>query len=216
MRTSDDDDVAAMMEEDYDEEDEDERPTRLALVIGLAAHLTLRLIGMVRRLHRPAPRRRQPSTGRPARSTTCGSSPVSAASTTTPGPPARMMAGEAIGEEDFGEPVDTSRVSAPAPRPKAGRRAVRETRKSTAKSGFVLPPIALLSQPKVGQERPPSARPRSSRTPACWKACSTISASAARSSTSVPARWSPSTNWSRRRASSRRASSALPTTSPAR
>ena len=147
----DDDDVAAMMEEDYDEEDEDERPTRLALVIGLAAHLTLRLIGMVRRLIV----RRRADDGVDWTPGTFGDvrvEPRLGGLDDDPWAAGADDGGEAISEEDFGEPVDTSRVSAPAPRPKAGRRAVRETRKSTAKSGFVLPPIALLSQPKADKK----------------------------------------------------------------
>ncbi len=46
-----DDDASALLAEDYDEaEEDDERPTRLALVIGLSAHLVLRLISIVHRL----------------------------------------------------------------------------------------------------------------------------------------------------------------------
>ena len=147
----DDDDVAAMMEEDYDEEDEDERPTRLALVIGLTAHLTLRLIGMVRRL---IVRRRADDTvdWTPGAFGDVRVEPRLGGLDDDPWAAGADDAGEAIGEEDFGEPLETDRISAPAPKPKAGRRAIRETRKSTAKSGFVLPPIALLSQPKVDKK----------------------------------------------------------------
>ena len=147
----DDDDVAAMMEEDYDEDDEDERPTRLALVIGLAAHLTLRLIGMVRRL---IVRRRVDDTvdWTPGAFGDVRVEPRLGGLDDDPWAAGAEDAGEAIGEEDFGEPVETDRISAPAPKPKTGRRAIRETRKSTAKSGFVLPPLALLTQPKVDKK----------------------------------------------------------------
>ena len=147
----DDDDVAAMMEEDYDEEDEDERPTRLALVIGLAAHLTLRLIGMVRRLI--ARRRADDSVDwTPAAFGEVRVEPRLGGLDDDPWAAGADDVDVAIGDEDFGEPVETDRISAPAPKPKAGRRAIRETRKSTAKSGFVLPPIALLGQPKVDKK----------------------------------------------------------------
>lgn len=69
--------------------------------------------------------------------------------------------------------------------------------------------------------RPASAasswtRRRFSAMPASWKACWAISACAARSRRSIPARSSPCTNWNRPPAPNRPASSALPTTSPAR
>ena len=147
----DDDDVATMLEEDYDEEAEDERPTRLALVIGLAAHLMLRLIGLV---HRLLFRRRVDHTvgWTPDAYDDARVEPRLGGLDDDPWA-AGVDADDAIGEEDFAEPVDTTRVSAPAPRPKSGRRAIRETRKATAgRSGFVLPPIALLSQPKVDKK----------------------------------------------------------------
>ena len=149
----DDDDVGALVEEDYDEDEEDERPTRLALVIGLAAHLTLRLIGTIHRLVR---RRRDDDAG-----WTPGMFDDTRVEPRLGGldddywpvePDAGIAVDDGVIEEDFGEPVETTRVSPPAPRPKAGRRVARETRKSTAKSGFVLPPIALLSQPKVDKK----------------------------------------------------------------
>ncbi len=147
----DDDDVAAMMEEDYDDEDDDERPTRLALVIGLAAHLTLRLIGLIHRLF--FRRHDDDATG-----WTPGTYDDARVEPRLGGRDDDLWAAgsdsdNAVEEDDFAEPVETNRVSAPAPRPKTGRRAVRETRKATAgRSGFVLPPIALLSQPKVDKK----------------------------------------------------------------
>jgi S-DNA-T family DNA segregation ATPase FtsK/SpoIIIE len=83
----------------------------------------------------------------------------------------------------------------------------------------VAPPPA---RPRSGQSlrtspaMPRSLPMRSNRTPACSRACSRTSASRARSSMSAPVRSSRSTSWSRHRASSHPASSALPTTSPAR
>ncbi len=71
------------------------------------------------------------------------------------------------------------------------------------------------SRRSSGAARPRSTRARSSRMRGSLKACWRISASRARSSTSARARSSPSTSWSRRRASSPRASSGSPTTSPA-
>jgi S-DNA-T family DNA segregation ATPase FtsK/SpoIIIE len=158
-------DIAAMVEEDYDEDDEDdERPTRLALVIGLAGHLTLRLASMVhRRFFRRRPE--DAAAGPPGAFDDGRVEPrlggidddfwVAAA----PEPDVGYDDGEIEGgagsfsplppEEDRAEPGETSRVSAPPPKPKPGRRAVRETRKSAAgRDGFVLPPLALLSQPK--------------------------------------------------------------------
>ncbi len=150
-----DDDIAAVMEEDYDEEDEDERPTRLALVIGLAAHLALRLIGMVRRLiGRVIAHRRADDTvdWTPGAFDDIRVEPRLGGLDDDLWAAGAQDTGEAISEEDFGEPVDTGRVSPPAAKPKVGRRAIRETRKSTAKSGFVLPPLALLTQPKVDKK----------------------------------------------------------------
>ncbi len=147
----DDDDVAAMMEEDYDEEEEDERPTRLALVIGLAAHLILRLFGMIRRMvfrHR----REEIAEWPPGAFDDARIEPRLGGLDDDQWVTGGNGEDEAVIEEDFGEPVELGRVSAPAPKPKAGRRAVRETRKATARSGFVLPPLALLSQPKADKK----------------------------------------------------------------
>ena len=146
------DDVDAFAAEGYDEEDEDEdRPTRLALVVGLAAHLILRLIGLVRRLlvgrARPAEdlpwaedsyddMRVEPRLGG------LDDDPAWAA------PPTDAFEAPDVGEEDEEEPVPAKRrVSAPAAKPKpAARRASRE------KHGFELPPLALLAEPK-GQDK---------------------------------------------------------------
>ncbi len=149
----DDDDVAALVEEDYDEDEEDERPTRLALVIGLAAHLTLRVIGMIHRLL--SRRRRDEAAWTPGMFDDTRVEPRLGGLDDDywpVEPDTGMAVDDGVIEEDFDEPVETTRVSAPAPRPKAGRRIARETRKSTAKSGFVLPPIALLSQPKADKK----------------------------------------------------------------
>ncbi len=55
---------------------------------------------------------------------------------------------------DRDEPVETNRVSPPAPKPKPSRRAVRETRKVTGgRNGFVLPSLALLAQPKAADKK---------------------------------------------------------------
>ncbi len=146
------DDVAALIEEDYDEEEDDERPTRLALVIGLAGHLTLRLAGTIRRL---IVRRRPDETldWTPGAYGDTRVEPRLGGLDDDAWAAGSDDSEDAIGEEEFDEPVETTRVSAPAPRPKAGRRAVREGRKGTAaRGGFVLPPIALLSQPKVDKK----------------------------------------------------------------
>ena len=151
----DDVDVAALMEEDYDEDDaNDERPTRLALVLGLMAHLALRLIGMARRLL--FRRRRDDAEGwTPGRFDDTRVEPRLGGLDDDPwiaGPAADVDVVDDIGEEDFGEAIETNRVSAPAPKPKPGRRATREVHKTSPKSGFVLPPLALLSQPKVDKK----------------------------------------------------------------
>ncbi len=155
----DEDDVAALMEEDYDEEEEDERPTRLALVIGLAGHLMLRFFGFARRLL--FRRRRDEAVGWTPGAHAYDDTRVEprlggldddlwAAGTNDGG---AAIAEEEIAEDEIDEPVETNRVSAPAPKPKLSRRAVRETRKgTTGRSGFVLPPLALLTQPKVDKK----------------------------------------------------------------
>ena len=106
---------------------------------------------------------------------------------------------------------------APAAAPPAPRRTRAPARAAQPRfnTRYETPPLALLAEPKKSDgARSPTTR--WSRTRGCSRACSTISASRARSSTCVPARSSRSTSWSRRRASSRRASSGSPTTSPAR
>ena len=150
----DDEDPAAFIEEDYDEDEDDERPTRLALVIGLFAHLVLRLIGMIHRLafrrHRDDDAAWTPGTFDDTRvEPRLGGLdddywPVESEADIDDG---------GIAEEDFAEPVETTRVSAPAPRPRPSRRATREVRKSASgRGGFVLPPIGLLSQPKADKK----------------------------------------------------------------
>ncbi len=76
--------------------------------------------------------------------------------------------------------------------------------KAPRAAGYQIPPITLLAEPKKTARRR-SPMTRWSRTRGCSKACSTISASRARSSTCAPARWSRSTSWSPRRASNPRA-----------
>ncbi len=151
----DDDDVAALVEEDYDEDDEDERPTRLALVLGLAAHLFLRLISIVQRLAFRRPRVDDDAVWAPGAFDDTRVEPRLGGLDDDYWPvevDTGIAEPQGVSEEDFGAPVETNRVSEPAPRPKPGRRVTRETRKSTAKSGFVLPPIALLAQPKVDKK----------------------------------------------------------------
>ena len=151
-------DVSALVEEDYDEEEEedDERPTRLALVIGLFGHLALRLISL---FHRRFFQRRVQDDAMDWAPSPFGEGRVEPRlgglddDPWTAGPEAEAEPEiDGVSEEDFAEPVETNRVSAPAPRPKASRRAVRETRKATRRAGFVLPPLALLTQPKVDKK----------------------------------------------------------------
>ena len=127
-------------------------------------------------------------------------------------------------------PIDAQVQSfrSPTPAQRASRRRRRARRPAPAsqreaQTSLIGPDAlrdAVAALPGRAEERRARShacrRTRWSRMPACWKACWRISASRARSSTSAPARSSRSTNWSRRPASSRRASSALPTTSPAR
>ena len=79
----------------------------------------------------------------------------------------------------------------PRPRPKPGARVKKEAQPSfLPPEDFELPPLHLLAEPKQKRrEDQRSTRARSSRTRGCLKACSRISACAARSSTSAPARW---------------------------
>jgi DNA segregation ATPase FtsK/SpoIIIE, S-DNA-T family len=149
-------DLSALMEADYDEaEDDDDRPTRLALMIGLTAHLMLRLIGMVHRLF--SHRHDETEAWSPGAFGDARVEPRLGGLDDDPwtngAAPAPDLTDDGVIEEDFGEPAEITRVSAPAPKPKPGRRAVRETRKATAgHSGFVLPPLALLAQPKVDKK----------------------------------------------------------------
>ncbi len=108
--------------------------------------------------------------------------------------------------------------AAEAPRPAPMRTTMRAPAPTPRvnNDGFTLPSTELLAEPKsTGRDSTLSPK-RWSTMPACWKAYSTTSASRARSSMFVPARSSRSTNWSRPPASSRRASSAWRTISPAR
>ena len=107
---------------------------------------------------------------------------------------------------------------APARARSEARQAPRQRRSPRCWTGTTTSCRRWRCWPSRRSRRSPRPSPptRWSRTPACWKACSRISASAARSSRSAPARSSRSTSSSPRRASSRRASSASPTTSPAR
>ena len=101
------------------------------------------------------------------------------------------------------------------PRPDGVDHEARPGREREPAAGAGIAVARIADQARAGRAEAVDER-RWPGTPACWKACSTTSASAARSSRSAPARSSPSTSWSRAAASSRRASSASPTTSPAR
>ncbi len=149
-------DAAALALEDYDEDDgeEDDRPTRMALVIGLAGHLVLRLAATVRRLivrrsvgsdddlwqdDVGGDRRVEPRLGG------LDDDVVWTGAERAEAP---------ADEEDLAETDDedaaaaddapSERVSAPAPKPKAARRASRKA----AADRFELPPLALLAEPK--------------------------------------------------------------------
>ena len=79
-------------------------------------------------------------------------------------------------------------LRAPAPRPKAAKKASQEPARAPVR--FELP---RARSPRRAQglraRKPRSIRRPSNRMPGCSKACSTISASAARSSMSAPVRW---------------------------
>ena len=90
-------------------------------------------------------------------------------------------------------------------RKRAASRALRPSRARRSSGGYALP--ALESPHRAEADRPRHAQPGNAadqRRPRS-KACSAISACAARSSMRGRARWSRSTSWSPRPASSRRA-----------
>ncbi len=117
--------------------------------------------------------------------------------------------------ESTAEPrVAAARACAASP----GKRLAKEAQPSLLEGDdYKLPPLALLAEPRkrAGHAGRLHRRARA-ECARCSKACWRISASAARSSRSTPAPSSPCTSWSPRRASSPPASSASPTTSPAR
>ena len=111
----------------------------------------------------------------------------------------------------------TARVAPVAPKPKPSVRVQREAQVSFIHDGgFDLPPIHLLAEPKnIGKDASlaPEALEQNARLLESVLAEFGVRGEIDQS---APARSSPSTNSSPRPASSRRASSALPTTSPAR
>jgi S-DNA-T family DNA segregation ATPase FtsK/SpoIIIE len=141
-------------DDDEDVDGDDGRPTRLQLVIGLMAHLVLRLLGMA---HRLLFRRRHVEDVDGAAPGMFDDARVEPRlgglddDGWSPGIPPETS--DSVTDEDFGEPIETTRISAPAPKPKPSRRAVRETRKATQKAGFALPPLALLSLPKAADKK---------------------------------------------------------------
>ena len=138
-------DVNALAE-DYDEEEDEDRPTRLALVLGLAAHMTLRLAGGVRRLlFRHASPAEDMSWPEDVYGDDTRVEPrLGGLDDDVVWDTETDDAGEA---EELSEPSQPRRrITAPAPKPKAGRRTSRE------RHGFELPSLALLSEPK-GQDK---------------------------------------------------------------
>ncbi len=148
------DDPDALAAEDYDEADEaDDRPTRLGLVIGMAGHLLLRLLGGLRRrfVRRNA-----------IAAEDIWSDDVYGAGTRVEprlgGLDDDIMWAEPTVDaddetDDFAgddEPAPTRRVTPPAPKPKPARRAGR---RSAASDRFELPPLALLAEPKGADKK---------------------------------------------------------------
>ncbi len=142
---------------DYDaEEDEDDRPTRMALVIGMGAHLTLRLIGLVRRMIVKRTTREddvwaEDVYGDPRVEPRLGGLDDDVLWRQPAGAAAAPEQTDEY-EEDYTDEGDegdeqgapSKRVTPPAPKPKPARRA---SRKASA-DRFELPPLALLAEPK--------------------------------------------------------------------
>ncbi|MBB5753633.1 S-DNA-T family DNA segregation ATPase FtsK/SpoIIIE [Prosthecomicrobium pneumaticum] len=171
--------VASVEEEDEDDEGEDdEAPGRLTLALGWTTHFLYSIATALRRLwaahERIATRlepadplepmaRRAPSEGRiEPRLRPKAAAPMPAA------PPAAEddfdaedddFAARAFADDDFAEepppaPVAAPRVEPPAPRPKPGKRAIREAQPSLlGRDTFELPPLAMLAEPKATDPR---------------------------------------------------------------
>ena len=109
-------------------------------------------------------------------------------------------------------------ASAPAAAPKPGKRMAREAQPSflDEAGGYALPPLTLLAEPRKSRPAPTISADALEQNAALLEGVLEDFGVRARSSMSAPARSSRSTSSSRRRASNPRASSASPTTSPAR
>ena len=181
--------------EDEDEaEDEDESAwISLGRLIHAVLSFRARLALLLGRAHGDANRRRAVK------------APRRAASSRSSTRRSDLDGDEAAEDEEDAERAAARRAQAASRQDRAGSPAATNCRRSN-----------LLTAPRAGERSTVEHRAAFARTRPRSKACSPISACAARSSTRGRARWSRSTSSSRRPASNPRASSALPTTSPAR
>ncbi len=152
-----------------DDDESEDGPGRLALFLGAAGHLGLRLGGSMRRLagrfgaSRPDLAARR-ALARALKGDDDDLLPLGSDGRVEP------MFGRAAPAPDWNEgPIDeeideddelpemepeTSRVTPPAPKPKPGKRLQREAQKSfLRKEAFELPPLALLAEPKTTDKK---------------------------------------------------------------
>ena len=153
------DDEDDLDESDDDDDEEDGESGRMALILGAIAHFRLRLAGRARRLVRltlsRAFDRDEPL-------------PIGADGRVEPlfGDPSDDPLGWDDGDdiddvEDDGDEEENrtpagkrKRVTPPSPRPRAGKRIVREAQASLlSATEFTLPPLHLLSEPKSADRK---------------------------------------------------------------
>jgi len=150
---------AAVVEEDEDDSDADEEdeeePGRMALFLGAAAHIGLRLGSAARRLGLYLARTRPDRAARHALARALSDErplPVGADGRVEPmfgGEPEDWDEEDEELEDEPAPPRKGKRVAEPSAKPRAGRRSAREAQGSLlAEEGFELPPLHLLAEPK--------------------------------------------------------------------
>ena len=192
-----------------DETDEDEEADRGSPWLGMVVHALLSWKARLGRMIRGAVRNPLPAGAQPLREARVRSraSTISAASPRRAWRPRRMRTNTTKKNTRTRKKPNPRRAAVPPPPPR--RRRASPARASYCRRSISSPRRKCPSAPRCRRTCSTPTRPR-------WKACSAISACAARSSMRGPARSSRCTSSSPRPASSRRASSASPTTSPAR
>ena len=145
-------------DDDFDDEapdeEDDDRPSRGAVLYGALAHTALRVVGMIRR-------RARAFRSRPAVHARQAGGPLDEDWLYDDAPPPRLE--PRLDDGDYPEldeePVDEpprpvakpKRVAAPAPRPKAAKKASREPARAPAP--FELPLLEFLAEPKASERK---------------------------------------------------------------